>query len=61
MKYITSSAEETIKLGERFSTLLKKKKVFALHGELGSGKTTFTQGLAKGLGITTDIHYFTNL
>jgi tRNA threonylcarbamoyl adenosine modification protein YjeE len=52
MKYITSSAEETIKLGERFSTLLKKKKVFALHGELGSGKTTFTQGLAKGLGIT---------
>ncbi len=52
MKYITTSADETMKLGERFATLLKKKKVFALHGDLGSGKTTFTQGIAKGLGIS---------
>lgn len=52
MKYKTYNAEETITLGERFSSLLLKKRIFALHGELGSGKTTFTQGLAKGLGIT---------
>lgn len=51
MKYITRSTEETVSLGEKFAKLLHEQKVFALHGDLGSGKTTFTQGIAKGLGI----------
>jgi tRNA threonylcarbamoyladenosine biosynthesis protein TsaE len=41
-------------LGEKIGNNLKKsasQRIFALYGELGSGKTTFIQGLAKGLGI----------
>ncbi len=47
----TRSFEETQKLGENFGVSLSVNNVFALYGELGSGKTTFVQGLAKGLGI----------
>lgn len=60
-KYITNSSTETKKLGERFAKeILKaqfKKQAFiiGLEGELGSGKTTFLQGFAKGLGIKEKI------
>jgi tRNA threonylcarbamoyladenosine biosynthesis protein TsaE len=47
----TSSAAETGRLGERLAQFLRRGDVIALSGELGSGKTTFTQGLARGLGI----------
>jgi tRNA threonylcarbamoyladenosine biosynthesis protein TsaE len=47
----TSSAAETWGLGQRLAQLLRGGDVIALSGELGSGKTTFTQGLARGLGI----------
>jgi tRNA threonylcarbamoyladenosine biosynthesis protein TsaE len=49
-KHITEDFSETQKLGESF---IKKtnKKIIALYGDLGSGKTTFVQGIAKGLGI----------
>lgn len=47
---ITNNATETQKLGEECSKY-SDKKFFALFGDLGSGKTTFTQGFAKGLGI----------
>jgi len=56
---ITKSAEETQKLGTEFGRLFLKKRVSertritCLWGALGSGKTTYTQGVAKGLGITT--------
>lgn len=50
-KIITKSAKETAEVGERVAGL--KPKLVCLYGELGSGKTTFTQGLARGLGITT--------
>lgn len=55
--FITNSFEETQKLGEDFARSLlagSKGEAFntvALYGDLGSGKTTFVQGLAKGLGI----------
>jgi tRNA threonylcarbamoyladenosine biosynthesis protein TsaE len=49
---VTQSGEETQQLGFDLAKKLSGGEVFALYGELGSGKTTFTQGLAKGLGIT---------
>jgi len=50
----TSSAEETIRLGQRLGARLHEGDVVALAGELGSGKTWFTKGLALGLGVPTD-------
>ena len=50
-EHITTSSEETRKLGEKIARELLSKRVFGLKGELGSGKTTFLQGFAKGLGI----------
>lgn len=50
--YKTSSAIQTKKLGEQFAKkYLKSGGIVALSGDLGSGKTTFVQGIAKGLGI----------
>lgn len=54
-KVITNSFSETQQLGESFAQKLKGGEVIALHGDLGSGKTTFVQGLAKGLGIAQRI------
>ena len=56
MEIVTKSAQETKALGRKIaSTLVKKSKnepvILALTGDLGSGKTTFVQGLAQGLGI----------
>lgn len=51
----TASAAETKKLGEKFATRLEKGDAVLLTGEIGSGKTTFLQGLARGLGITGQI------
>jgi len=50
--YITKSAEETAKLGQNIGKTVKNSTLIALYGDLGSGKTTFVQGLAKGLGIS---------
>lgn len=53
-KLITSSSEET----KQFAANLAKKfnrGILALSGELGSGKTTFAQGFARGLGIKEKI------
>jgi tRNA threonylcarbamoyladenosine biosynthesis protein TsaE len=47
----TASAAETGRLGQDLARPLLGGDVIALSGELGSGKTTFTQGLARGLGI----------
>lgn len=49
--FITNNFRETVKLGRDFAKTLKKGDVVCLYGELGSGKTTFTKGLAEGLGI----------
>ncbi|MFH1772268.1 MAG: tRNA (adenosine(37)-N6)-threonylcarbamoyltransferase complex ATPase subunit type 1 TsaE [Candidatus Omnitrophota bacterium] len=50
MRAITHSAEETVSLGVKFSSILKDKDVILLEGELGAGKTTFVQGVMQGLG-----------
>lgn len=51
----TRSAEETYALGEKIGKEAKPGQVFTLVGDLGVGKTVFTQGLAKGLEITEPI------
>jgi tRNA threonylcarbamoyladenosine biosynthesis protein TsaE len=48
---VTESDLETIELGFALGTLLEEGDVVALEGELGSGKTWFTKGIARGLGI----------
>jgi tRNA threonylcarbamoyladenosine biosynthesis protein TsaE len=50
-KILTNSFEETQNLGIELARKLNGGEVLTLHGDLGSGKTTFMQGLAKGLGI----------
>lgn len=47
----TNSAEATEQLGERIAAQLKGGEVIALYGGMGMGKTAFTRGLARGLGI----------
>ncbi len=52
--YITNSAKETQNLAYELAKKLAAN-VFLLNGELGSGKTTFIHGFAKGLGIKDKI------
>ena len=60
---VTKSAEETKKVAKLFAKDIigefqvgKKATIIALVGNLGAGKTTFTQGFAEGLGIKEKIH-----
>ncbi|MFC2011913.1 tRNA (adenosine(37)-N6)-threonylcarbamoyltransferase complex ATPase subunit type 1 TsaE [Chloroflexota bacterium] len=51
LELVSSSPEETQKLGMRIGELTLPGDVFLLVGELGAGKTCLTQGIAWGLGI----------
>ncbi len=51
MTTVSKSTEETMALGAKFAKKLKKGDCIALIGDLGSGKTVFTKGIAKGLGV----------
>lgn len=51
MKRRVESAEAMLALGERLGSVLEPGDLVLLTGELGAGKTTLTQGIAKGLGI----------
>lgn len=48
---VTQSAQETKDMAFSLAKELKGGEVLCLYGDLGSGKTTFVQGLAEGLGI----------
>ena len=52
MTYITNSPAETEALAEQVSERLLPGSVLIYTGDLGAGKTAFTRGLARGLGIT---------
>lgn len=52
MTYRTQSAAETEALGQKLAQRLQGGEVIAFTGDLGAGKTAFTRGLARGLGIT---------
>ena len=49
--YNVNSVEETWELARKFAPELKPGDVVCLEGDLGAGKTTFTQGLAAALGV----------
>ena len=46
---------ETLNLGEKLSHKLNPKSIVLLQGPIGAGKTSFVQGIAKGLSISEDI------
>ena len=48
---ITNDPDETLALGARLARKLKRGMFVGLCGELGTGKTIFTKGIAKGLGV----------
>ena len=50
--FFTFSAEETRGLSQRLAPLLPKGSVVVLRGEMGTGKSEFSRGLARGMGIT---------
>ena len=51
MRIVTNSTAETESLGESLAARLKGGEVLALFGPMGMGKTAFTRGLARGLGV----------
>ncbi|TDJ50892.1 MAG: tRNA (adenosine(37)-N6)-threonylcarbamoyltransferase complex ATPase subunit type 1 TsaE [Nitrospina sp.] len=51
MKFSTHTPEETIRLGVKIGENLQAGDLVLLFGDLGSGKTTLTQGIARGLGV----------
>ena len=53
--FITKSAEETYELGRKIGEAAYPSSVYTLTGDLGVGKTVFTQGFAAGLGITEPV------
>ena len=55
VRLITASAEETRQTAERLASFLSEGALLTLSGQLGAGKTTFTQGLARGLGIEKNV------
>jgi len=52
LKITTYSAKQTKEIAYKIGKTLSKGKLIILTGDLGAGKTTFTQGLAQGMGIT---------
>ncbi|MFA5644465.1 MAG: tRNA (adenosine(37)-N6)-threonylcarbamoyltransferase complex ATPase subunit type 1 TsaE [Patescibacteria group bacterium] len=55
MKILTKNQKETFNLGFLLGRNCFPGEIFCLSGQLGSGKTTLSQGIAKGLGIKKNI------
>lgn len=53
---ISKNYNDTINLGQEFSSQLEEGCIVFLQGDLGAGKTAFTKGIAKGLGIDTVVN-----
>lgn len=51
MEFISTGDFNTREIGENFAKTLKKGDVVCLTGDLGAGKTTFTKGIARALGV----------
>ena len=55
MEYITHSPAQTEAVGAALAQILKPGTVIAYRGDLGAGKTAFTRGLARGLGVKESV------
>lgn len=55
MPYFTNCPEQTEALGSRLAAVLQPGDIVAYLGDLGAGKTAFTRGLARGLGVTENV------
>ena len=55
IEFETFSPEETLELGRKLAREARPGDVYTLVGDLGVGKTVFTQGIADGLGITEPV------
>jgi tRNA threonylcarbamoyladenosine biosynthesis protein TsaE len=55
VEFFTRGPEQTRRLGMRLGTLLQRGDVICLSGDLGSGKTTFVQGIARGWGSLDNV------
>jgi tRNA threonylcarbamoyladenosine biosynthesis protein TsaE len=51
LTYQAATAEETQEIARKLGRLVQRGDVLTLAGDLGAGKTTFTQGLGRGLGV----------
>ena len=49
------SREDTFALGQKLGEKAEKGQIYALSGDLGTGKTVFAKGFASGLGIESDV------
>ena len=52
---VTHAPQETAALAERLGAAAEAGTVLCLVGDLGAGKTLFTQGFARGLGVTEEV------
>lgn len=55
MEFIVSTIEETLNIGKQVGSLVKPGDIICLTGDLGTGKTHMSKGIAEGLGITEHI------
>ena len=55
MIFYSNSPRQTEEVGEKLAKILKPGAVIAYKGDLGTGKTAFTRGLARGLGATEQV------
>lgn len=55
MEFLVNSVDKTLELGEKIGSLAKSGDIFCLTGDLGTGKTHITKGIAKGLGVKEHI------
>ena len=55
MTYESESAQDTFSLGVKMGKCAKPGDIYSLNGDLGTGKTVFTAGFAKGLAINTPV------
>ncbi|MFH2093872.1 MAG: tRNA (adenosine(37)-N6)-threonylcarbamoyltransferase complex ATPase subunit type 1 TsaE [Pseudomonadota bacterium] len=58
-QFLSATAEQTLELGQQIGKLIKQGMSIALKGDLGAGKTTFVQGLARGLKVSEQ-YYITS-
>lgn len=55
MEFICQNIEDTFKIGKKIGELCNPSDIICLNGDLGTGKTHLTKGIAKGLGVNDNI------